>query len=180
MNLLVLVVFVIIQVILELIYFKIANKYNIVDQPNHRSSHNNIPIRGGGIIFSVSLLIGAFYTSWEYGYFFLGLFLISIVSFVDDVKTVNNKMRISIHLIAVALLFYQLNLYYLQYYFIIVGFFFAIGTINAINFMDGINGITGGYGLVALFTFFFINKYLSPFTDERILILSITSVLVFN
>ncbi|HTH82224.1 MAG TPA: hypothetical protein VL490_04795 [Mucilaginibacter sp.] len=180
MNLFVLFLFFIILFTLELIYFKIADKYNIIDQPNHRSSHSKITIRGGGIIFSIALLIGSFYTGWQYGYFLLGLLLISLISFVDDVKTVSNKIRITIHLIAVAILFYQLNLYSLQYYIIIGGFIFAIGTINAINFMDGINGITGGYGLVTLFTLFYVNKYISPFTDETSLILSITSLLVFN
>ena len=34
-----------------LLYFKIADKYNIIDQPNERSSHNYGTVRGGGVIF---------------------------------------------------------------------------------------------------------------------------------
>jgi len=34
-----------------LYYLKIADKYNIIDKPNERSSHNYITIRGGGIVF---------------------------------------------------------------------------------------------------------------------------------
>ena len=35
--------------VLELAYFKIADKYNIIDKPNLRSSHTSIVLRGGGI-----------------------------------------------------------------------------------------------------------------------------------
>ena len=35
----------------ELFYFHIADKFNIIDKPNERSSHASIVLRGGGIIF---------------------------------------------------------------------------------------------------------------------------------
>jgi hypothetical protein len=31
----------------ELIYFRIADRYNIIDKPNERSSHTKIVLRGG-------------------------------------------------------------------------------------------------------------------------------------
>ena len=43
----------------ELIYFKIADKCNIIDKPNERSSHSTIVLRGGGIIFSLSMIVWA-------------------------------------------------------------------------------------------------------------------------
>ena len=45
----------VILLVLELVYFKIADKFNIIDKPNERSSHSTIVLRGGGIIF----LLGA-------------------------------------------------------------------------------------------------------------------------
>ncbi len=45
----------VILLVLELVYFMIADKCNIVDKPNERSSHSTIVLREGGIIF----LIGA-------------------------------------------------------------------------------------------------------------------------
>lgn len=164
----------------ELIYFKIAARYNIIDTPNHRSSHTEITIRGGGIIFSIALLIGSFYFGWAYGYFLLGLFLISFISFLDDIKPVSNRVRILVHLIAVALLFFQLSIYNLPFYLITLAFVFVIGTINAVNFMDGINGITGGYSLITILTFLYINKYVTVFIDDIYIILSLISLLVFN
>jgi UDP-N-acetylmuramyl pentapeptide phosphotransferase/UDP-N-acetylglucosamine-1-phosphate transferase len=40
----------------ELFYFRIADRFDIIDKPNERSSHNYITIRGGGIIWWVAAL----------------------------------------------------------------------------------------------------------------------------
>lgn len=37
--------------IAELVYFRIADRFNIIDKPNERSSHTSVVLRGGGIIF---------------------------------------------------------------------------------------------------------------------------------
>ena len=41
----------VIFLVLELAYFKIADKFNIIDKHNERSSHTKETLRGGGIIF---------------------------------------------------------------------------------------------------------------------------------
>jgi UDP-GlcNAc:undecaprenyl-phosphate/decaprenyl-phosphate GlcNAc-1-phosphate transferase len=180
MSVFIALLFLVLFFTLEILYFKIANKYNIIDKPNSRSSHTQITIRGGGIIFSLALFAGVSYYGLHNAYFLLGLFIISLVSFMDDIDPVANRVRIICHLVAACLLFYQLNIYELPYYWIIISFVFIIGTINAINFMDGINGITGLYGLVTLFTLYYINQYVIWFVDNNYLILSILSLCVFN
>ena len=40
----------------ELLYFRIADKFNIIDKPNERSSHSSIVLRGGGVIFSLAMV----------------------------------------------------------------------------------------------------------------------------
>ena len=52
----------VILVIAELIYFRIADKCNIIDKPNERSSHSTIVLRGGGVIFSLSMIVWAVLT----------------------------------------------------------------------------------------------------------------------
>ncbi len=180
MNLLILCIFFFILFAIELIYFKIADKYNIIDHPNHRSSHTKVTIRGGGVIFTIGFLLGCFYWGWEYGYFMAGLLLISLISFIDDIKPTSKRIRILVHLISVGLLFYQLGMYNLPFYWLLLGFIFVIGTINAINFMDGINGITGGYALITMLTLCYINKYITLFANEKYLIAVITALMVFN
>ena len=48
----------VILLIAELAYFRIADKCNIIDKPNERSSHSTIVLRGGGVIFSLSMVVG--------------------------------------------------------------------------------------------------------------------------
>lgn len=163
-----------------LFYFRIADHYNIIDQPNERSSHTSLVIRGGGILFCIAALIFYVYAGYQYHFFMLGLMAISTISFLDDVLTLNNKIRLTIHLLAVLLLFYQWNLFALPWYWIILVGIFVIGTINAYNFMDGINGITGGYSLITVGTLYYINNEVVNFTSNELLITVGLALMVFN
>lgn len=166
--------------IIELLYFKIADRFNIIDKPNARSSHTAVTIRGGGIIFFVSALFFFFSNNFEYPCFIPGLFLIALISFLDDMITLNNKIRLAVHLIAVLLMFYQWNLFELPWFWIPVALIFVIGSINAYNFMDGVNGITGSYSLLTMGTLYYINYFVVQFISEEFLIIMMLSLLVFN
>jgi len=165
---------------LELAYFKIADHFNIIDKPNARSSHQNITLRGGGVIFSFAGMIYFILSGFQYPYFIIGLLAIATISFIDDMLTLNNKIRLSIHLISVLLMFFQWSLFQLDWYWIPVALIFVIGTINAYNFMDGINGITGSYSLLAIASLYYINKEVVQFTSSDLLIVVGLSLLVFN
>lgn len=39
----------ILLLVAELIYFRIADAFNIIDKPNERSSHTTIVLRGGAL-----------------------------------------------------------------------------------------------------------------------------------
>lgn len=52
----------VILIIAEMLYFKIADKCNIIDKPNERSSHSTILFRGGGVIFAISMIVWLSYT----------------------------------------------------------------------------------------------------------------------
>lgn len=166
--------------ILELFYFKMADRFNIIDKPNARSSHTKITIRGGGIIFSFACLIFFGFYGLQYPYFIIGLSLISLISFLDDILTLNNKIRLVVHLISVLLLFYQWDLFVFPWYWLIFAGIFVIGTINAYNFMDGINGITGSYSFLAILTLYYINENITNFTSSELLIIIGLGLLVFN
>lgn len=166
--------------VLELAYFKLADYFNIIDKPNARSSHTSVTLRGGGIIFCLAAIIFFFFFGFQYAYFILGLVLISFISFLDDILTLNNKIRLSVHFISVMLMFYQWQLFSLPWFWIPIAVILVIGTINAYNFMDGINGITGSYSLLAIITLYYINKYIYAFTSPALLITIALSLLVFN
>ena len=175
--------------VLELLYFRIADKFNIIDKPNHRSSHTQITLRGGGIIFPIAFLL--YFASsilyrkdtflpedyWSFG---LGLLALSTISFLDDILDLSSKLRLLFHFVAVTLLIYFLGLFTsAPIWFIPLVYIFVIGVLNAYNFMDGINGITGVYSLVILLTFYYINQYGVTFTDAHFIIYPILASLVF-
>lgn len=145
---------------IELIYFKIADRYNIIDKPNNRSSHTTITLRGGGIIFPIALIVSYFlgYVSWEIA---LAVVLVGTVSFIDDIKPLSQLPRFASHVLAVGLVFYDLNLFAESLWLLPVIFVIMIGWVNAFNFMDGINGITVLYALTAIASFSLLPEHIS-------------------
>ena len=91
--------------VLELIYFKIADKCNIIDKPNERSSHTVITLRGGGVIFYLGMLIFFLTSGGDYPWFMLGLTMITAISFVDYIKPISQLPRLVVHVIAMILMF---------------------------------------------------------------------------
>jgi len=165
---------------MELAYFRVANHFNIIDKPNQRSSHISITLRGGGIVFYIGVLLYFIFEGFQYPGFFLGLTLISFISFADDIKPRSPKIRLVVHWVAMLLMFYQWGLFSMPWYFTILALVVCIGILNAYNFMDGINGITGGYSLVVAGTLCYINNYRIAFVDRNLLYSLILALLVFN
>jgi UDP-N-acetylmuramyl pentapeptide phosphotransferase/UDP-N-acetylglucosamine-1-phosphate transferase len=162
-----------------LLYFKIADRYNIIDRPNERSSHSAVTIRGGGIIFVFAALV-ALILHFEYWLSVLGLFIIGIISFLDDKHTLSSKIRLFFHLAAVTILFLFLKIFtYLPFYYFIMLYILVIGIINAYNFMDGINGITGVYSLVIFSGLQYINLTQKNFIHPDMVWLPIVACIVF-
>jgi len=165
--------------ILEVVYFKIADRFNIIDKPNERSSHSQITLRGGGIIFYLGVLIYFVWSGFQYPWFFLGLTLMSVVSFADDVMTLSNKIRLLMHFSSVLLIAYELQIFTLPWYYLAIAFILIVGVINAYNFMDGINGITASYSL-AVGALLVIVNHRFEFIDQDLLLFTLLGVLVFS
>lgn len=173
-------VFFVILLLLELYYFRIADRYNIIDRPNDRSSHTRVTLRGGGIVFYLGGLTYFFMSGFAYPWFHSGLTLVAGISFLDDLRPVPNRYRLFVHFLAMSLMFYQWGLFAVGgLWYIVIALVLCTGIINVYNFMDGINGITGGYSLVVLVSLLYMNRRLG-FIDEHFLVVSMLSVLVFN
>ena len=164
----------------ELFYFRIADKCNIIDKPNERSSHTRITLRGGGIIFYFGVLTYFLTSHFEYPWFMLALTLITFISFVDDIRSTSQVLRLVFHFSAMALMFYQWGLFSLPWWTLFVALIVCTGIINAYNFMDGINGITGGYSLVVLVALAYINEAVVSFVEQDFILTVLCSVVVFN
>jgi UDP-N-acetylmuramyl pentapeptide phosphotransferase/UDP-N-acetylglucosamine-1-phosphate transferase len=165
--------------LLMLVYFRVADHYNIIDHPNERSSHTEITIRGGGIIF-VFAAIAILFIYPAYWKPVTGILIIGTISFLDDRLTLSSRLRLLFHLLAVSIMFWFFNLFQLQpYWFCILLYVIVIGVINMYNFMDGINGITGAYSLVILAGLQYVNLYKIDFIGKDMIWLPTLACLVF-
>lgn len=146
-------------VLLELAYFRIADKFNIIDKPNLRSSHTSIVLRGGGIIFLFGVWLYAAFFGLQYPWFILGLSLVGLISFVDDIHSLPDSVRLVVQFVAMGLMFFQFGILNLNdWWIVIIALIVSVGIINAYNFMDGINGITGGYSIAVLLPLIYLNR----------------------
>ena len=177
---------------LELAYFRIADKCNIIDKPNERSSHSTIVLRGGGIIFMLGLWIWSAFYGFGYPWFLAAVTLIAGVSFVDDIRSLPDSVRLVAQFVAMGLMFYQLGLFEMfqmsdgsllsgivvPALIVLLAIVVCVGASNIINFMDGINGITGGYALASLIPLFILNREFG-FVEDSLVVTVVLADVVF-
>lgn len=131
----------------------------VLDRANHRSSHDGVVPKGGGI----GILAAFLFASWVLELpilFWICVGLISLFSLYGDRHEIPPKIRLCIQFVAgvgmLIGLFYWADSSCWMYLLIPFLSVFVVGTANYYNFMDGINGISGitgivGFGLVACF-----------------------------
>ncbi|WP_301869345.1 glycosyltransferase family 4 protein [Bacteroides caecimuris] len=163
----------------ELLYFKIADRFNIIDRPNMRSSHTSITLRGGGVVFLFGAWGYAAFFGVTYPWFLTGLTLVGIVSFVDDVHSLPDSVRLVVQFAAMFLMFYQFGiLNWNDWWIVCIALIVCVGITNAYNFMDGINGITGAYSLAVMLPLLYLNESVG-FIEMPFLVVITLSILVF-
>lgn len=164
----------------ELLYFRIADRFNIIDKPNERSSHSTIVLRGGGIIFLISAWVWSAFYGFTYPWFLAGVTLVAGVSFVDDIRSLPDSVRLVAQFSAAAMTFFQLDiLHWSMWWIILLALIVYVGATNVINFMDGINGITAGYSLAVLVPLALVNER-QEFTEQSLIITTILAAMVFS
>lgn len=166
-------------IVLELLYFRVADRFNIIDKPNERSSHKQITLRGGGIVFLFGAWLHAAFFGCPYPWFLLGLILVAAISFVDDIHSLLDSIRLFVQFAAMFLLFYQCGiLNWESWWVLLIAWIVCVGITNAYNFMDGINGLTGGYSFAVITPLMWANSGLQ-FIEQSFLYVTVLSLLVF-
>lgn len=162
-------------------YLRLARHIGLTDRPNERSSHSDpTTIRGGGILFFVAALAAFAYSGFAHPYFFAGLTLVALISFLDDIRPVPNRYRLSAQFVGVALLLYETGLLTHEMGTIAGLLIVGVGILNTYNFMDGINGMTALHSLVGVGTLWFWQwQFHLPLSGD-ILPFSFISLLLFS
>lgn len=164
----------------ELVYFRIADRFNIIDKPNERSSHTRIVLRGGGVIFTIALWIWSIVFGFQYPWLLAGVTLGAGISFVDDIHPLPDSLRLVVQFTAMLFVFKEIGLLHWDMWWVIpVALIMAVGGTNIFNFMDGVNGMTAGYSLAMLMPITMVNRNMA-FVEESYLIVAIIGILVFS
>jgi len=165
-------------IFIEVIYLKIARQVGLIDVPNHRSSHLNSTVRGGGVIFPIAFLLSYFTSTNHFTLLLIAVLMLSTISLLDDKYSLPSILRFTVQFIASVFLILQLELPLIHWSFPIV-LFVLIGGVNAFNFMDGVNGITALYSIVTLSTLWVVNTQVS-FIEANYILFPLMSVLAFS
>ena len=142
-----------------------AEKRDIMDHPNERSSHTNPTPRGGGLAIVLVTLLGWIVYNWTSADYWpilpyvIGSILIAGVSWLDDLWDLPTRLRLAVHgaCAGLAILSFGywhttslplLNQLHLGWLGLPVTFLWIVGLTNAYNFMDGVDGIAGMQAVV--------------------------------
>jgi UDP-N-acetylmuramyl pentapeptide phosphotransferase/UDP-N-acetylglucosamine-1-phosphate transferase len=145
-----------------------AERRQILDIPNERSSHTRPTPRGGGLAIVVVALGGWLVAlslsrdAWKGTdlIYVVGAAFVASVSWLDDLRSLSNRVRFGTHMFAALLAIWAFG-YWTEITMPIIGLLrlgllglpitllWIVGLTNAYNFMDGIDGIAGGQAVVA-------------------------------
>ncbi len=151
-------------------YINVAKRKQIVDVPNHRSSHTKITPRGGGIFLvigslSVALFLGAKESNSSHLLWIASSACIAFLGFADDLRPLPSRIRLAIQTLPIVILF----LFHYSSTNMLppstIGFLqsladnlaiatlaisiWILGCLNIYNFMDGIDGLACLQGIAA-------------------------------
>ena len=176
--------------VLEVVYFRLAAHFNIIDKPNARSSHFSVVLRGGGIIFLLGVWIWCAFFGFHYPLFLAAVTLAAGISFIDDIHSLPDSVRLVVQFMAMGLMIGQIFLggsgafafgtsLWVKIAFVVIALIVCVGATNIYNFMDGINGITAGYSIAVLVPLSLMDRELE-YIEPSFLIVITLAVLVFS
>lgn len=155
---------------------QLALRWNLVDQPNHRSIHKNPIPRVGGVAIVGGFIVGLAYFyglrllvpqwSWMIDFpdkwILVGAGMMFLLGLTDDLLHIKPKVKLFFQALAAFIVvgagfrfeipfLYMQELGYLnEIISAAITFLWIIGIINAVNLMDGMDGLAAGMGVIAV------------------------------
>jgi len=133
--------------------YRFGNRLGLQDIPNHRSSHDYVVPKGGGIGILAAFVVSAVFSGLDKS-FWIPAFILSLVSFIGDRTEIKPALRLIVQfgcsLVFLGSFFHQ-DQGILIYILVLPLAVYITGTANFYNFMDGINGIAGITGITGFF-----------------------------
>ncbi len=150
----------------------IAREKKLYDLPDHRTSHDEIVPRLGGIgifaglLFSI-ILWAPFTYLGDLQYILSGFIIIFLIGAKDDIEPISPLKKFSAELFAAIILVFKANVRITSFYGILgvneipylwsvlFSIFVIIAIINAFNLVDGVNGLSGTISVLVSLAFGF-------------------------
>ena len=92
-----------------LVYIRLAEAFSIIDLPNAQSVHQVPTVRGAGILFPLAWLAWFLWSGGLLPWVTLGVLILSVVGFIDDLRGVSSFWRLGAQTLAFLLLWTELN-----------------------------------------------------------------------
>lgn len=169
----------VILIICSIVYIKLATKFKILDNPNARSSHKSAVIRGGGVLFYIAIILFFIFSNFQFPLFFIGVTILAIISFIDDIYTLSVKQRLPFHFMGITFLLMETVIYDISMLWFVVFILIGVIFVNLYNFMDGINGMTGFYSILFISSILYVNK-IEYIINQDILTYTLIGTVVFG
>jgi Fuc2NAc and GlcNAc transferase len=142
------------------VFRHLAYRFELLDIPNARSSHDYPTPRGAGVAIAISFFAGIYLlhslgliAEQLFASFLSGGILLASIGLLDDFRHVSARVRLFFHFLASGLALYllggmpPLDLGFMMWNWhkigTLVGLFGLVWLINLYNFMDGIDGLAG-------------------------------------
>ena len=149
------------------LFIKNAEKFGLVDVPNHRSAHKEPVARGAGIVFGAFFLIALTITcafvfpELHMHYTYLALLIVYGAGVYDDFADISSRKKFMFIIIAAVIVYYNgfrvetLGTYFgyefsLGYMALPFTIFAIVGFTNALNLTDGLDGLAGSISVIIL------------------------------
>lgn len=179
----------------------IAEKKNLFDEPNQRSSHTQkTPSLGGIGIFAGAIFSIVFWTPFgDFGnlqYILCGFIILFLVGAKDDVLPMDPYKKMTAQFLAIVIIVFKTDVRIVSFYglfgleepfpewlVILLSTFTILVIINAFNLIDGINGLAGSLGAIICGTlgcWFFVADYLEMATVAFATVGAVVAFLRYN
>lgn len=149
------------------LFIKNADRFGLVDVPNHRSAHKKPMARGAGIVFGAFFLLAlsiayvTIFPNVHMHYAYLALLIVYGAGVYDDFVDISSRKKFLFIIVAAVIVYYNgFKVDSLGSYFgydISLGFmalpftvFAIVGFTNAVNLTDGLDGLAGSISVIIL------------------------------
>lgn len=130
------------------------------------------------------------YFGLDYPLFIAAVTLAGGISFIDDIYSLPDSVRLVVQFVAMGLMFGQIFIAHdgnlaigvslcAKIAFVAIALIVCVGATNIYNFMDGINGITAGYSIAVIVPLIVMNMRVG-FVESSFLVIMLLAVIVFS